>query len=128
VLLAPGYGGAFGVGIGYLVWLGLRQLTEREGLKFLRPVLGLVHVEHFALGCGVLGAVWLARRWWKRRPRAGSRTPQRAAPVTAAAAPAPVALPQSRPAAPAQPSQPTQPAQPTQVRRPQPVGSTPSRP
>lgn len=111
VLLAPCYGGAFGLGIGYLLWIGLRELTERDAGKFLRPVFGVLRAEYLAYGCGALGALWLLRRWWRGRTRIAPRT-TRTAPV-----PHELPTPPQRPAvSPAQLA--------AQLRRPQPVGSS----
>jgi hypothetical protein len=114
VLLAPCYGGAFGLAIGYLLWLGLRELTQREVLQFLRPVLGVVRAEHLAYGCGALGALWLARRWWRGRTRIAAPTrPTTPTAQTAHNLPTP---PQRPAVSPAQLA--------AQLRRPQPVGSS----
>ena len=111
VLLAPCYGGAFGLGIGYLLWLGLRKLTELEAVKFLRPVLDVVRAEYLAYGCGALGALWLLRRWWRGRTRVAPRI------TRTTPAPHDLPTPPQRPAvSPAQLA--------AQLRRPQPVGSS----
>jgi hypothetical protein len=134
ILLAPCYGGAFGMGVGYSLWLGLLHFAERDDMQFLRRVLGFVRVEHLAYGCGTLGALWFLRRWWRRRDTTGKalRQGQNAAlPTTRgsiAAAPTRTATAaQPRPAQPG-PAQPA-PAKPqTPVRQPQLTGSIPSRP
>src|SRR5204863_8462404 len=76
IVLAPCYGGASGMGVGYSLWLGLRHFAERDDMQFLRRVLGLVRIEHLACGCGALGALWLLRRWWHRRRGAAAQTPR----------------------------------------------------
>ncbi|HZN37508.1 MAG TPA: hypothetical protein VFD82_01825 [Planctomycetota bacterium] len=116
VLLAPCYGGAFGLAAGYGLWFGLRELTEREALKFLRPVLNVVRAEYLAYGCGALGALWLLRRWWRGRTRVASRTA-----FTAHTPPTPT--PQPTP-----PQRPAVAAPQKQIRQPQPVGWMSSRP
>jgi hypothetical protein len=122
-VLAPCLGGAFGMGVGYSLWQGLRYVAEREDLRFLDRVLGLVRLEHFAYGCGALGAAWLARRWWHRRPGGAART---APPVQRTAPPAAASPGVSAPPPPKQPAAP-QPS-PAQVRRPQVPGWMASRP
>src|SRR5262245_51732390 len=133
IVLAPCYGGGIGMGVGYGVWLALRYIAERDGLEFLRRGLGVLRVEHFAYGCGALGAAWLAYRWF-RAPRTVARVPRVNAPQPAQPAPriAPQPAAAPRPAA-ATPPRPTQPAPasqplPIQRNRPQPAGTLPPRP
>jgi len=134
LVLAPCYGGGFGMGVGYGVWWCLRYIAERDGLDFLRRGLGVLRVEHFAYGCGALGAAWLAWRWW-HAPRMVARA-VKPAPRVQATPPSPPAQPAPRvaPAAPAaatprpaqQPA--SQPLPIQQPRRPQPAGVSPPRP
>lgn len=115
VLLAPCYGAAFGLAAGYGLWLGLRELTVREGgLQFLRPVLNVVKAEHLAYACGAIGALWLLRRWWRGRTHVTPRT------TTRVTAPKPPTTP--KPATP-KPTTPTTTA--TTTPTPRPVVATP---
>jgi hypothetical protein len=117
------------MGVGYALWLGLLHFAERDGMQFLRRVLGIVHVEHLAYGCGTLGALWFLRRWWNRRDTT-VKARRQGHNAALAATRAPIAAAPTRTVTAAQPAPtlaaPTKP--PTPARQPQLTGSIPSRP